>query len=62
MFRRFVGLDISESVPDHSTFCRKRQKVAQLSLMDSLLKGINQQLSEQGLYIKAGEVSIVETN
>jgi len=62
LFRRFVELDISESVPDHSTFWRFRQKLEQLSLMDSLLEEINQQLSEQGLYIKSGEVSIVDAS
>lgn len=62
LFRRFVGLDISESVPDHSTFWRFRNKLEQLSLMDILLEEINQQLSEQGLYIKSGEVSIVDAS
>lgn len=62
LFRRFVGLDISESVPDHSTFWRFRNKLEQLSLMDLLLEEINQQLSEQGLYIKSGEVSIVDAS
>jgi len=62
LFRRFVDLDISESVPDHSTFWRFRQKLEQLSLMESLLEEINLQLSEQGLYIKSGEVSIVDAS
>ena len=30
--------------------------------MESLLEEINQQLSEQGLYIKSGEVSIVDAS
>ena len=62
LFRRFVDLDISESVPDHSTFWRFRKKLEQLSLMEGLLEEINQQLSEQGLYIKSGEVSIVDAS
>lgn len=62
LFRRFTGLDISESVPDHSTFWRFRQKLETLSLMDGLLSDINAQLSEQGLYIKSGEVSIVDAS
>ncbi|MDP0563624.1 MAG: transposase [Candidatus Endonucleobacter sp. (ex Gigantidas childressi)] len=37
LFRRFTGLDISESVPDHSTFWRFRQKLDTLCLMDGLL-------------------------
>lgn len=62
LFRRFTGLDISESVPDHSTFRRFRQKLDTLCLMDGLLGEINTQLGEQGLYIKSGEVSIVDAS
>lgn len=62
LFRRFAGLDISESVPDHSTLWRFRQKLETLSLMDDLLSDINDQLSEQGLYIKPGGVSIVDAS
>ncbi len=62
LFRRFTGLDISESVPDHSTFWRFRQILEKLCLMDGLLNEINQQLSDQGLYIKSGEISIVNAS
>lgn len=62
LFRRFVDLDISESVPDHSTFWRFRQKLEKLSLMNQALNEINQQLSEQGLYVKSGEASIVDAS
>ena len=62
LFRRFVELDLSESVPDHSTFWRFRQTLEKLSLMEPLLLEINQQLSEQGLYLKEGEVSIVDAS
>lgn len=62
LFRRFVELDLSESVPDHSTFWRFRQKLEQGGLMDQLLSEVNQQLCEQGLYIKSGEVSIVDAS
>ena len=62
LFRRFVGLDISESVPDHSTFWRFRQKLETLSLMDVLLKEINRQLTQQGLIIQSGAVSIVDAS
>ena len=47
LFRRFVGLDIAESVPDHSTFWRFRQILEKKQLMAALLLEINQQLSEQ---------------
>lgn len=52
LFRRFLGLDISESVPGHSTFWRFRQILEQHYLMEKLLKEINIQLSDKGLYIK----------
>ncbi|RLA23150.1 MAG: hypothetical protein DRQ61_04560 [Gammaproteobacteria bacterium] len=48
LFRRFTGLDISESVPDHSTFWRFRQTLETLCLMDGLLTEINRQHSDQG--------------
>ena len=60
LFRRFTGLSISESVPDHSTFLRFRQTLEKLCLMDDLLTEINRQISDQGLYIKSGEVSTVD--
>ena len=62
MFRRFTGLDISESVPDHSTIWRFRQKLETLTLMEGLLGDINDQLGEQGLYIQTGAVSIIDAS
>ncbi len=62
LFRRFTGLDISESVPDHATLWRFRQTLERLSLMDACLGEINTQLSEQGLYIQSGGVSIVDAS
>ncbi|HIL92933.1 MAG TPA: transposase [Cycloclasticus sp.] len=41
LFRRFTGLDISESAPEHSTFWRFRQTLEKLCLMDGLLNEIN---------------------
>jgi IS5 family transposase len=62
LFCRFVALDIAESVPDHSTFWRFRQTLERLNLMDKLLNEINQQLADQGLYIKSGGVSIIDAS
>lgn len=62
LFRRFVELDLSASVPDHSTFWRFRQTLEQTDLLKQLLSEINQQLSGQGVYIKSGEVSIVDAS
>ena len=62
LFRRFVGLDISESIPDHSSFWRFRQTLEKRALLKTLLAEINAQLANQGLYIKSGEVSIVDAS
>ena len=62
LFRRFVELDLSESVPDHSTFWRFRQVLDQGGLLERLLAEINQQLMGQGLYIQTGTVSIVDAS
>ncbi len=45
LFRRFVGLSLADSVPDHSTIWRFRQLLETEDLMDSLLAEINRQLS-----------------
>lgn len=62
LFRRFINLDISESVPDHSSFWRFRQTLESLSLMDELLNEMNTQLAEQSLYIQSGEASIIDAS
>ena len=59
LFRRFVGLSIADSVPDHSSIWRFRQLLEKQDLMKVLLAEINRQLSLQGLYIRAGEISMV---
>jgi len=60
MFRRFINLGLSEGVPDHSTPWRFRNTLTKQGLLDTLLLEVNRQLSAKGLYIKAGEVSIVD--
>jgi IS5 family transposase len=62
LFRRFVGLSLSESVPDHSTFWRFRNKPEVVALQDALLEEVNQQLTEKGLFIKQGDISIVDAS
>ena len=62
LFRRFVNLSLADSVPDHSSTWRFRQLLEKQGLMDSLLTEINRQLSVQGFYIRAGEISIVDAS
>ena len=37
MFRRFIGLSLSEAVPDHSTIWRFRNRLHTENLLDSLI-------------------------
>lgn len=62
LFRRFVGLSLSESVPDHSTLWRFRNNPEVIALQDRLFNEINDQLIVQGLLIKQGEISIIDTS
>ena len=62
LFRRFVDISISESVPEHSTLWRFRNLLEEEGLYQPLLDAINQQLSEQGLLIRSGEVSIIDAS
>jgi IS5 family transposase len=62
MFRRFAGLGLSESVPDHSSFWRFRNLPEEEQLYQPLLIEINQQLETKGYFIKQGEVSIIDAS
>ena len=62
LFRRFVGLSLADSVPDHSSIWRFRQRLEKQNFMDALLSEVNRQLSLQGLYIRAGEISMVDAS
>lgn len=62
MFRRFAGLGLSESVPDHSSFWRFRNFLEEEQLYQPLLSEINRQLAVKGYLIKQGEVSIIDAS
>jgi IS5 family transposase len=62
LFRRFVGLSLSESVPDHSTIWRFRNLLEKESLNERLLDEVNLQLGDKGLLIRGGEISIVDAS
>ena len=62
MFRRFIDLSLSESVPDHSTIWRFRNSLQKKGLYEVLLVEINDQLVKQGLMIRSGEVSIIDAS
>lgn len=62
LFRRFVGIGLDDSVPDHSSVWRFRQKISEESRLEYLLDRLNQGLTEAELYIKQGQVSIIDAS
>jgi len=64
-FRRFLGLGLHDAVPDETTICRFRGRVAELRLADKLLRELNRQLDGKGLLVKQGtliDASLVEAH
>jgi IS5 family transposase len=53
-FRRFVGLGLSESVPDHSTLWRFREQLAESGLAERAFALITQQIENSGFVLKRG--------
>jgi IS5 family transposase len=51
-FRRFVGLSLSDAVPDHSTISRFRSQLG--DRYEKLLSSMNTQFESQGFVIKEG--------
>ena len=62
LFRRFTGLGITESVPDHSSIWRFRQILEKNGLLTDLQEDVNNQLADRGFIIRAGEVSIIDAS
>jgi IS5 family transposase len=57
-WRKFVGLALTDAVPDETTLVRFRQRLIEHGLHQRLLALINQQLAAQGLLLK--EVTLVD--
>ena len=53
-FRRFVGLGLEESVPDHSVLNRFRNELIRLGLFDKLFGELDKQLEAAGVVLKRG--------
>lgn len=51
-FRRFVGLSLSDAVPDHSTISRFRSRLG--TRYEALLSSLNRQFETQGWIVKQG--------
>ena len=53
-FRRFAGIPLSESVPDHSSVWRFREQLARRGSAGALLAEVNRQLDTKGLVLRRG--------
>jgi transposase, IS5 family len=53
-FRRFAGIPLAESVPDHSSVRRFREELAKRGLAAKLLAEVNRQLDAKGLVLRRG--------
>src|SRR3982750_4325677 len=53
-FRRFAGIPLAESVPDHSSIWRFREELAKRDLAARLLAEVNRQLDAKGLILRRG--------
>lgn len=62
MFRRFVGLSLSDDTPDHSTIWRFHKLLGEEGLIEELFAEINSQLTEKNVIINTGSVSIIDAS
>jgi len=53
-FRRFAGIPLAESVPDHSSIWRFREQLARHGWAEKLLAEVNRQLDARGLILRRG--------
>jgi IS5 family transposase len=56
-FRRFAGIPLAESVPDHSSIWRFREELARRGLAAKLLAEVNRQLDAKGLILRRGTLT-----
>jgi len=55
LFRRFVGVNLDQNVPDHSTIWRFRNTLEKKGLLTIAMDEVNGQLATQSLIIKQGD-------
>lgn len=59
-FMAFTGFELSDELPDASTFCRFRNKLIERNLEKRLFKEINNQLEQLGLKLETAQCAIVD--
>ena len=63
-FRRFVGLSLEETVPDHTVLNRFRNRLIGEGLLDKLFAELDRQLEKAGVILKRGtmlDATLIET-
>jgi len=63
-FRRFAGLSLEDTVPDHSTICRFRSELIAAGLVEKLFGELDRQLENAGVMLKRGtmlDATLIET-
>lgn len=55
-FRRFVGLSLGESSPDHSTISRFRSALVAQGLSEAVFEAVNLQIDAKGLILRQGTI------
>ena len=53
-FQSFLGLSLTDPVPDDTTFCRFRQKLLELGLLEELFSLLDAQFEDLGILVKKG--------
>lgn len=53
-FRRFCGLDLMDTVPDHTTLWRFREALGKAGLADAVFAEIERQIGQRGLIVRKG--------
>jgi len=63
-FRRFCGLGLEETVPDHTTLCRFRNRLVEAGVLEKLFCELDRQLNAAGLILRRGmmlDATVIET-
>jgi IS5 family transposase len=59
-FMRFTGFELADTIPDETTLCRFRNKLAERKLDKMLFKEINKQLEELGLKVEKADAAVID--
>ena len=64
-FRRFVGMALTDDVPDHTTICRFRNLLIERGLLEKLFAELDKQMEKAGVILKRGtmlDATVIETS